>query len=93
MAGLIVRQSLALTGIEIRYLDGMKVTVEKVYDNVHDVGSSVHDLKIGQAEVQDRLNAMYIMLCGGKESFSSTNGLKFCLIAPSLSRFSWEDYE
>lgn len=56
-----------LIGVEIRYLDGMKVTVEKVYDGVHDVGSSVLDLKIGQAEVQDRLNAMYIMLCGGKE--------------------------
>ena len=47
----------------------MKVTVERVYDDVHDVGSSVEDLKIGQAEVQDRLNAMYVMLCGGKESF------------------------
>lgn len=93
MAGLVVRQGLALTGIEIRYLDGMKVTVEKVYDNVHNVGSSVQDLKIGQAEVQDRLNAMYIMLCGGKEPFSSNNGLKFCLTAPSLSRFSGEDYE
>ena len=45
----------------------MKVTVEKVYDGVHDVGSSMQDLKIGQAEVQDRLNAMYIMLCGGRD--------------------------
>ena len=49
----------------------MKVTVERVHDDVHDVGSSVQDLKIGQAEVQDRLNAMYVMLCGGTKSFSS----------------------
>ena len=48
----------------------MKVTVERVHDDVHDVGSSVQDLKIGQAEVQDRLNAMYVMLCGGTDSFS-----------------------
>ena len=66
---MILRPSLALISIEIRYLDGMKVTVEKVYDDVHDVGSSMQDLKIGQAEVQDRLNAMYVMVCGGKDSF------------------------
>lgn len=63
----------------------MKVTVEKVYDGVHNVGSSMQDLKIGQAEVQDRLNTMYIMLCGGKESFSPTTHLKSCLTASSLS--------
>ena len=54
----------------------MKVTVERVYDDVHDVGSSVQDLKIGQAEVQDRLNAMYVMLCGGTESFSFNQALR-----------------
>ena len=63
-------RKLALTGTETRYLDGMKVTVEKVHDDVHDVGSSMQDLKMGQAEVQDRLNAMYIMLCGGEDSSS-----------------------
>lgn len=63
-------QDIPLIGIEIRYLDGMKVTVEKVYDGVHNVDSSMQDLKIGQAEVQDRLNAMYIMLCGGRDPFS-----------------------
>ena len=52
----------------------MKVTVERVHDDVHDLGSSVQDIKIGQAEVQDRLNAMYIMLCGGTESFSLSPG-------------------
>ena len=54
----------------------MKVTVERVHDDVHDVGSSVQDLKIGQAEVQDRLNAMYVMLCGGTESFSLNRALR-----------------
>ena len=54
----------------------MKVTVERVHDDVHDVGSSVQDLKIGQAEIQDRLNAMYIMLCGGTESFSLNQALR-----------------
>ena len=63
----------------------MKVTVEKVYDGVHNVGSSMQDLKIGQAEVQDRLNAMYIMLCGGKELFYSMTHLKSRLTASSLS--------
>lgn len=66
----IFAQDIPLIGIEIRYLDGMKVTVEKVYDGVHDIDSSMQDLKIGQAEVQDRLNAMYIMLCGGRDPFS-----------------------
>ena len=61
---------LALTDTEIRYLDGMKVTVEKVHDDMHDMGSSMQDLKMGQAEVQDRLNAMYIMLCGGEDPSS-----------------------
>ena len=65
-------RGLALTDTEIRYLDGMKVTVEKVHDDVHDMGSSMQDLKIGQAEVQDRLNAMYIMLCGGENQSSPT---------------------
>lgn len=55
----------------------MKVTVEKVYDGVHDVGSSVRDLKVGQAQVNDRLNAIYIMLCGGKESFCTTSCVVF----------------
>lgn len=63
----------------------MRVTVEKVYDGVHDVGSSLQDLKIGQAEVQDRLNAMYVMLCGGKEYFPSPNCLKTCLTVSSVS--------
>ena len=54
----------------------MKVTVERVHDDVHDVGSSVQDLKIGQAEVQDRLNAMYVMLCGGTESFFLDHALR-----------------
>ena len=58
-------RSLPVTGIEIQYLNGMRVTVERMNDGVHDVDSSVQDLKAGQAEVQDRLNAMYIMLCGG----------------------------
>lgn len=65
----ILPQDISLKDIEIRYLDGMKVTVEKVYESVHDVDSSMQDLKIGQAEVQDRLNAMYIMLCGGRDPF------------------------
>ena len=63
-------RKLTLTSTEIRYLDGMKVTVEKVHDDVHDMGSSMHDLKVGQTEVQDRLNAMYIMLCGGEDPSS-----------------------
>ena len=54
----------------------MKVTVERVHDDVHNVGSSVQDLKIGQAEVQDRLNAMYVMLCGGTESLSLKQTLR-----------------
>ena len=65
-------RKVVLTGTEIRYLDGMKVTVEKVHDDVHDMGSSMQDLKMGQAEVQDRLNAMYIMLCGGEDPSSPT---------------------
>lgn len=63
----------------------MKVTFEKVYDGVHDVGSSMQDLKIGQAEVQDRLNAMYIMLRDGKDAFFSTNSFRSYLTASSLS--------
>lgn len=63
----------------------MKVTFEKVHEDVHDVGSSVQDLKLGQAEVQDRLNAMYIMLKDGKDPVSSTKRLKSYLTASSLS--------
>ena len=76
-------RKLALTSTEIRYLDGMKVTVEKVHDDVHDMGSSMQDLKMGQAEVQDRLNAMYIMLCGGEDG-SSPICEESCLTASSL---------
>lgn len=85
MAKLLSAPTPALTELEIQYLDGMKVTFEKVSDGMHDMGSSVQNLQIGQAEVQDRVNAMYTMLGDCKRLVSFSNiPLVYCLIAFSL---------